>query len=100
MKYIIAIAAVLSFNFSFSQNCSKEALRVKPGTWKAGQQGSINNVTATDLAKEKATIESIHKMITTHYKPTGCEISYSKVFGKQPDPGQPWLADPYQYAMY
>jgi len=100
MKYIFSIAILFAFHFTFSQDCSKEVLRQKPGTWKAGQQGAINNVSAADLAKEKATVENIHKMITAKYKPTGCEISYSKVFGKHPEPGQNWVADPYQYIMY
>lgn len=83
-----------------AQNCTQEALRQKPGTWKAGPQGSINNVSAPDLSKEKQVIASIHKMVSTDYKPTGCEISYSTVYGKYTNAGQGWLADPYHYAMY
>jgi len=85
---------------SISQDCSKELLRQKPGTWKEGLKGSIANVSATDLSKEKAVVAAIHKMIFTKYKPTGCEISYSSIYGKRPSAGQTWIADPYHYAMY
>jgi hypothetical protein len=57
-------------------------------------------VSAADLAKEKTTLAAIHKMVSTHYQPTGCEISYSTVYGKNPNAGQTWIADPYYYAMY
>ncbi len=100
MKYFfLPVLIFLSFNV-LSQDCSKELLKQKPGTWKAGPQGSIVNVSATDLSKEKAVIAAIHKMVFTKYKPTGCQISYSTVYGKNPNPGQTWIADPYHYAMY
>jgi len=100
MKFKIIIAC---FMFSLglrAQDCSKELLKQKPGTWKAGPQGSINNISATDLAKEKSVITSIHKWLSTDYKPTGCQISYSTVYGKYPGTGQTFIADPYHYAMY
>lgn len=84
----------------FSQDCTKELLRQKPGTWKAGPQGSIHDVTAADLAKEKAVIAGIHKMITTSYAPTGCQIGYSSMYGKYSTADQKWLADPYTYKMF
>lgn len=85
---------------AFSQDCSKELLRKKTGTWKAGKQGSIVNVSSADLAKEKAVLLDIHKMITSNYAPTGCEITYSNTFGKNTVAGQNWLADPFHYTMY
>lgn len=85
---------------AFSQDCSKELLRKRPGTWKAGPQGSIVGVSAADLTKEKAVITSVHKLISSQYNPTGCEISYSTVFGVQRIAGKDWIGDPYQYAMY
>jgi len=96
---IIVIALFCSFSIA-AQNCSDEILLHKPGTWKVGQQGSINNIAAADLVKEKAVLASIHKMLSTNYKPTGCEVSYSTVFSKYPSEGQTWMADPYHYAMY
>ena len=100
MKHILLITVVFLSVSVFAQDCSKEVLMKKPGTWKKGPQGSINNVSAADLEKEKAVLAAIHKMVFTNYKPTGCEISYSNVFGKQPSAGRTWVADPYHYAMY
>jgi hypothetical protein len=100
MKYsFLPLLIFLSFNV-LSQDCSKELLKQKPGTWKAGPQGSITNVSAADLSKEKEVLASIHKMVFTKYKPTGCQISYSTVYGKNPNAGQTWIADPFYYAMY
>lgn len=100
MKYFFLPVILLLSLHAYTQDCTKELLAQKPGTWKAGPQGSIANVSAADLTKEKAVIASIHKMVFTKYKPTGCQISYSTVFGKYPNPGQSWIADPYHYAMY
>lgn len=100
MKYFFITAALMVSIQAFSQDCSKELLKQKPGKWKPGPQGSIVNVSAADLVKEKAVIAGIHKMVSTNYKPTGCEISYSTVFGKQLAAGQAWIADPYHYTMY
>jgi len=100
VKTIILFVIVLASQCLSAQDCTKELLAQKPGTWKAGQQGSIHNVSAADLVKEKAIITGIHKMISTAYSPMGCQISYSTVYGKDPSPGQEWKADPYHYAMY
>ncbi len=100
MKNVFVSLLLLLSTQLFSQECSKEMLRQKPGTWKAGQQGSIQGVTAADLAKEKGIIGSIHKMISAGYKPTGCQISYSTVYGKNNVAGKSWVADPYHYSMY
>jgi hypothetical protein len=100
MKYKIIIACLLFPIALPAQDCTKEMLQQKPGTWKAGQQGSVKNVSAADLAKEKTITASIHKMVSTRYKPTGCEISYSTVYGKYPTAGQTWIADPYYYSMH
>ncbi len=100
MKYIILSATLFLFLNCFGQNCSQEILAKKPGIWKAGTQGSIKNITTTDLVKEKQVLAAIHKMITTSYTPMGCQVSYSNVFGKYPDEGQTFMADPYHYAMY
>ena len=100
MKYFFVAALILNTLFAFSQECSKEQLRQKPGTWKPGQQGSINNVNTSDLAKEKLTLAAVHGMLTSQYKPTGCQISYSSVFSKYSGEGQEWIADPYHYQLY
>lgn len=98
--YTLLILGIVIAQFSSAQNCTVESLMQKPGTWKAGPQGSIHNVSAADLAKEKSFITAIHKMMSTNYSPKGCQISYSTVYGKDPVAGQTWYADPYHYAMY
>lgn len=86
--------------FSSAQDCNEEMLLQKPGNWKAGPQGSIHNVSAANLVKEKAVIASIHKMVSGNYKPMGCQVDYSTVYGKIIREGQTWIADPYYYGMY
>ena len=100
MKYKIIFACFTFPLWLQAQDCSKEMLQQKPGTWKAGPQGSIRNVSATDLTKEKSVIAAIHKLVSTNYKPAGCQISYSTVYGKYPGAGQTFIADPYHYIMY
>ena len=100
MRHILLNCAIFSSISLSAQDCSKEMLQQKPGIWKNGSQGSIRNVSATDLTKEKSVIAAIHKMVSTDYKPAGCQISYSTVYGKYPGTGQTFIADPYHYAMY
>lgn len=100
MKYFFLSALLFLSLYACAQECSKELLRQKPGTWKAGPQGSIQNVSTADLTKEKAVIAGIHKMISTNYSPRGCEISYSTVYGKHLAAASNWIADPYHYTMY
>ncbi|WP_152616958.1 hypothetical protein [Flavihumibacter solisilvae] len=100
MNYILSTLLLLITTTTYSQDCTKALLAHKPGTWKAGQQGSIVNVKAADLAKEKSVIAAIHKMVSASYKPTGCQISYSTVYGKGLPAASNWIADPYHYSMY
>ena len=101
MKYFFVSTILFMSLHAFPQDCSKELLAKKPGTWKAGQQGQIFKVTKGDLVREKAIITSIHKMIASQYKPIGCQVLYSTVYGgNYPTPEQPWIADTYHYAMY
>ncbi|MGZ3777432.1 MAG: hypothetical protein ACXVI9_07550, partial [Mucilaginibacter sp.] len=100
MKYVILISAILITLSAAAQDCSKQLLRNKPGTWKAGRQGSIANVAAKDLIREKAVLAGIHKMVTSNYSPTGCQVSYSTVYGKQLSAANNWIVDPYHYSMY
>jgi hypothetical protein len=86
--------------YSFAQDCTKELLLKKQGTWKEGTKGFIQNVSATDLAKEKSVLAGVHKMVSAKYRPTGCQVSYSYVFGKHKVAAGSWIADPYHYAMY
>lgn len=100
MKWIVLFLIILSTFSSAAQDCSKEVLRQKKGAWKAGVLGSVDNVTPGDLAKEKALLGAIHKILTAGYSPTGCQVSYSTVYGKQLSAAKNWISDPYHYAMY
>lgn len=101
MKYFFLNTLLfITLHAAHSQDCTKELLAQKPGIWKAGQQGSIQNVSAADLAKEKSVIAAIHKMVNTNYSPMGCQVSYSTVYGKHLATGLTWIADPYHYTMY
>ena len=99
-KYLLLFLGIsLMALSSTAQDCAKELLAQKPGTWKAGQQGSVNNVSAADLVKEKAVMAAIHKMVNTNYSPKGCQVTYSTSYSKYPA-GEVWIADPYNYTMY
>ncbi|MCL4549810.1 MAG: hypothetical protein M1495_14705 [Bacteroidetes bacterium] len=100
MKYFFLTGILFLSLHAYAQDCSKEILLKKPGTWKGGQQGYIQNVSAKDLAKEKAVTTAIHKMVSSKYTPTGCQVSYSTSFGKSVSEGQHWIADPYHYSMF
>ena len=100
MKWIVLFLIILSTFSSAAQDCSKEVLRQKKGAWKAGVLGSVDNVTPGDLAKEKALLGAIHKILTAGYSPTGCQVSYSTVYGKQLSAAKNWISNPYHYAMY
>ncbi len=100
MRYFFIAAFLLVCLAPYSQACSKELLAKKPGTWKAGPQGSIANINKIDLVKEKSVLAWIHNIVSTNYKPMGCQVSYSTVYGKYPSEGQTWFADPYHYSMY
>jgi hypothetical protein len=100
MKYAFVSVLLFVSLQSFSQDCSQELLLKKPGTWKAGPQGSIHDVSPADLVKEKAVLAAIHKMVNSNYSPKGCQVSYSTVYDKNMNAGDGWIADPYHYAMY
>jgi hypothetical protein len=100
MKYKITLACLLLSTLSPAQDCSKEILQKKQGTWKAGISGSIVNVSTVDLAKEKSVTAALHKMISSAYKPTGCQVTYSTSFGKSTAEGERWISDPYHYTLY
>jgi hypothetical protein len=99
-KKKIAVILLFLVKSALAQDCTPEDLAQKPGTWKAGMQGSVHNVTATDLTKEKSVMAGIHQMIIARYKPMGCQANYSTAFGKSIEDGQTWIADPYYYTLY
>ncbi|WP_445738229.1 hypothetical protein [Mariniflexile sp.] len=98
--YMILIVITTSAQGNLTADCSADKLKLLPGTWKKATQGSIENVSAIELAKEKTILNNLHQLISDNYKPTGCQISYSTVFGKYPIQGKNWIADPYYYSMY
>lgn len=100
MRYSCLLISLFITASVTAQDCSKELLKQRLGTWKAAPKGFIQNVTASDLAKEKTVIANIHKMLSTGYKPMGCQISYSNVYGKHLPAGINWIADPYYYGMF
>jgi hypothetical protein len=100
MKVFLLPLIILNATISFAQDCTPGSLKDKPGNWKAGTQGSIHNVTANDLAKEKAMLTDLQRSISNNYKPSGCQVSYSMVFGKEMGSASNWIADPYHLAMY
>lgn len=91
---------LLSVIPGMAQPCNENELASIPGKFKPGIPGSVNNVTAANLAKEKQVLAEIHKMISSGYRPVGCEITYSNAFGYNPANGKNWVADPYYYGMY
>jgi hypothetical protein len=101
MKKIVALILSISIaHYSNAQDCKPEVIAKLHGTWKKNQQGTTPNVNAADLIKEKSVLSNIHKLISTNYKPTGCQVAYSTVFGKDPADGKNWIGDPFHYKMY
>lgn len=100
MKQTLLFVYLLLAISSQSQDCSKELLQEKPGAWRAGPAGYIQNVSATDLKKERSVMAGVHKMVSNQYKPKGCVIDYSYVFGKHLPAASNWIADPYHYTMF
>ncbi len=96
------VITVLLFGLELSgQECTPESLAQTPGTWKQGIAGSTPNVTAAELAKEKAVLASIHKMLVDGYKPKGVEVTYANAFnGPTPYSGKNWIAGSYWYSIY
>lgn len=100
MKYILFFSIFFLSILASAQDCTQESLSKLPGSWKTGIKGSIVNVSAADLIKEKAVMASIHQMVSSNYKPMGCQTLFATSFGKPSLEGQTWLADPYYYSLY
>ncbi|HLO81665.1 MAG TPA: hypothetical protein VK166_11930 [Chitinophagaceae bacterium] len=98
MKLILTLILVCRGFILIAQECDPAMLAKLPGKWKTARQGSINNVTATDLQKEKTVLNTIYNMVTTDYKLEGVVIDYSFVFSKYGE--TKWYGDPYSLNMY
>lgn len=83
-----------------AQPCNPDSLAHIPGKFNPGMKGSIHNVSAADLAKEREVLANLHKKISSAFRPTGCEITYSNSFGYNLLNGKNWIADPYDYEMF
>jgi len=102
MKTIAFATFIVSLSLTaISQECTPEMMAKKPGTWKAGIAGSVRNVTPAELAKEKAVLAAIHKMVSASYKPIGVSPTYSNAFaGPDANSGKNWIAGYYWYSVY
>jgi hypothetical protein len=85
---------------SYSQPCVQEELIKLPGEWKQGLKGSVNNVSSANLAKEKEVVQSILNMFMEGYKPMGCKVTYSGIYGYNLNYGKNWISDPYGLSAF
>jgi len=84
----------------YSQPCVQEELFKLPGEWKQGMKGSVNNVSSANLVKEKEVVQSILSMFVEGYKPMGCKVTYSGVYGYNVYSGKNWISDPYAFSAF
>ena len=80
-----------------AQDCDPAELAKIPGSWRAGQDGSIHNVTASDLAKERELLAKIHESVKAKYSPIGGIISHTYVYSVPLLEGKNWVSNPYSY---
>lgn len=89
--YLLALLSVKA------QDCDPVELAKIPGTWRAGQNPAIHNVTASDLAKEREVLAKIHESVKAKYSPIGGIISHSYVYSVPVLEGKNWASNPYSY---
>lgn len=99
-KYFSLPVLVFVSYFVLGQSCDENVISKIPGKWIQGREGSIDNVTAANLAKEKEMLGKLHSMIRTSYNPIGANVVYGNVFGYNKYVGKTWLADPFEYLIY
>ena len=97
---IIFILGIFIFLSTSAQPCVQEELIKVPGEWKQGLKGSVNNVSSANLAKEKEVVQSILNMFMEGYKPMGCKVTYSGIYGYNTAYGKNWISDPYGLSTY
>lgn len=98
MRIIVFFLLLLCWQMISAQKCTDEAMAAKTGKWKPGIQGSIRNIAAADLVKEKAHMAGMQKKLSAQHVPAGLEIVYSTSWNKDASPG--YIADPYSLSMY
>jgi hypothetical protein len=69
MKHLFLTVILFICSHAFPQDCSKELLLQKPGTWKE-TSAVMDGVTPADLAREKKTVAAINNMIKSKYSPS------------------------------
>jgi hypothetical protein len=82
MKKNILCFFILSIVFasSHAQDCSPTTLLLKPGAWKGGLEGSVSGIPATDLAREKNVVTSLHTMLKSKYVPMGVTADFNGAY--------------------
>lgn len=98
MKQLFFLIFLAGFKPLMAQPCTAELMANRPGGWKAGIQGSISNIAAADLPKERSFLQDLQKRISSVYSPVGLEVTYSTNWSKGGEQG--YLADPFSLSMY
>jgi len=98
---LVPLFIILFFaEYGYSQPCVQEELIKLPGEWEQGLKGSVNNVSSANLVKEKEVVQSILNMFMEGYKPMGCRVTYSGVYGYNVNSGKNWISDPYALSAF
>jgi hypothetical protein len=98
MRTICLFLLLITGQWLTAQKCTDDAMAAKTGKWKPGIQGSIHNIAAADLVKEKAFLTGMQKKLSAQHVPVGLDIDYSTSWNKDQSPG--YIADPYSLSMY
>ena len=69
----------IAFVSSHGQDCTQTTLLQKPGAWKETTNGSVSSIPATDLAREKNVVTSLHTMLKSKYVPMGVSADFNGV---------------------
>ncbi len=76
LKYTMLFSVIIFSILASAQDCTKELLSQKPGTWKGGLTDSKGGMTAADLAREKKIVLAIHTMIKSKYSPMSIAVRF------------------------
>lgn len=94
MKNFLFLFTLLSL-----QTFSQQVPSVQ-GRWVKGMKGSVNNISSAELKQEQLVVASIHKMISSRYKPDGVDATYSENHGYDKALNEKYFANPYAYGVY
>ena len=82
MKFILThLLFFISLHLS-AQTCNTEILLQTPGNWKASPQGSASALNASDLAREKKIVATLHSMIQSKYSPMGLLARFLGIYDR------------------